>query len=42
MEQLQYLEMTIMSKNRVEQEWLDILKGFANTYWKKEMEEAHE
>ena len=42
MDQQQYLEMKIMSKNRVEQEWLDILKGFANTYWKKEMEEAHE
>ena len=30
-----------MSKNRVEQEWLNILKGFADSYWKKELEEAH-
>ena len=30
-----------MSKNRVEQEWLNILKGFADGYWKKEVEEAH-
>ena len=30
-----------MSKNRVEQEWLNILKGFADGYWKKELEEAH-
>ena len=27
-------------KNRVEQEWLNILKGFADTYWEKEMDEA--
>jgi hypothetical protein len=31
-----------MSKNRVEQEWLKILKGFADGYWKKELEEAHD
>ena len=30
-----------MAKNRVEQEWLNILKGFADGYWKKELEEAH-
>ena len=30
-----------MSKNRVEAEWLKILKGFADGYWKKEVEEAH-
>ena len=30
-----------MPKNRVEQEWLNILKGFADGYWKKELEEAH-
>ena len=28
------------TKNRVEQEWLKILKGFADEYWEKEMMEA--
>jgi len=29
-------------KNRVEQEWLVILKTFADTYWDKEMDQAKE
>jgi hypothetical protein len=29
-----------MSKNRVEQEWLMVVKDFATNYWDKELEEA--
>ena len=29
-------------KNRVEQQWLDIVKTFADTYWDKEMDQAKE
>lgn len=31
-----------MSKNRVDAEWLGILKNFADQYWDKEVQEAHE
>jgi len=31
-----------MSKNRVDAEWLKILKQFADSYWTKELNEAHE
>jgi hypothetical protein len=31
-----------MVKARVDKEWLDILKGFADQYWDKEVDEAHE
>lgn len=31
-----------MTKNRVDKEWLDILKQFADGYWDKEVDEAHE
>ena len=31
-----------MTKNRVDAEWLAILKQFADNYWKKELSEAHE
>lgn len=31
-----------MTKNRVDAEWLAILKQFADNYWKKELAEAHE
>lgn len=29
-------------KNRIEKQWLDILKQFADTYWNNEIEQAHE
>jgi len=29
-------------KNRVEQQWLQILKQFADVYWDKEIDQAHE
>lgn len=31
-----------MAKNRVEEQWLAILKQFADGYWSKELEEAHQ
>ena len=31
-----------LMKNRVDAEWLAILKQFADNYWKKELSEAHE
>jgi len=31
-----------MSKNRVDPEWTGILKNFADQYWDKELNEAHE
>ena len=31
-----------MAKNRVDAEWLAILKNFADQYWDKELDEAHE
>lgn len=29
-------------KNRVEQQWLEILKTFADNYWDSEIEQAHD
>jgi len=31
-----------MAKNRVEEQWLEILKQFADGYWGKELDEAHQ
>jgi hypothetical protein len=31
-----------MAKNRVEEQWLAILKQFSEGYWDKELEQAHE
>ena len=29
-------------KNRIEKQWLDILKQFADVYWDNEIEQAHD